>query len=83
MRRYFNHIKTKEPHERRKHAMHLSGVFVGALFVLWVATFSMRIAAPPQSGDIDPLQTAAVANATSLDQSQARLEVSTTSVYSY
>jgi hypothetical protein len=83
MKRYIDHIKTKEPHQRRKHAMQMSGAIVGVLFVAWLATFSTRLGAPAQSGDTDPTQTASAANATLLDQGQAQLEVSTTSVYSY
>lgn len=83
MKRYIEHIKTKEPHQRRKHAMHISGAFVGVLFVAWLATFSTRLGAPAQSPDTDPSLTASAANATLLPVGAAQLEVSTTSVYSY
>lgn len=82
MKRYVEHIKTKEPHERRKHAMQLSGIFVAVLFVVWVATFSARLGAPAQSPDTNPTQAAAAANATTLPAGASQLEVSTSSVYS-
>ncbi len=83
MRRYIEHIKTKEPHERRKHAVQLSAVFVGMLFFAWLATFAGRLSLVPPSPDSDPTQVAAVANSTMLPQGAAQVEVSTTSVYSY
>lgn len=93
MRRYIEHVKSKEPHERRKHAMQLSGVLVGLFFVAWVATFASRLGMPVDGGSTNPPagsgQTAAAANATMLNQDQsstsgaAQLEVSTSSVYSY
>lgn len=87
MKRYIEHIKTKEPHHRRKHAMQLSGAIVGVLFVVWLGTFSMRLGTPGESTEADPSassgQTASAANATMLPSGAAQLEVSTTSVYSY
>lgn len=83
MKRYIEHIKTKEPHQRRKHAMQMSGAIVGVLFVAWLATFSTRLGAPGTLADADPSQTASAANATLLPAGAAQLEVSTTSVYSY
>ncbi len=83
MRRYVDHIKSKEPHERRKHAVQLSGGIVALLFVVWLGTFSMRLGTPAESADTDSSQTASAANSTMLPSGAAQLEVSTTSVYSY
>lgn len=85
MKRYIEHIKTKEPHERRKHAMQLSGTLVALLFVAWLASFGARLGAPADAGNTagDSSQTASAANSTTMQDGQAQLEVSTTSVYSY
>lgn len=80
MRRYIEHMHSKEPHERRQHAVRMAGVITGGLFVLWLGTFSVRLAPQLQvAQEGDPSLTAAAA--ASMLQNQARLEVSTTSVF--
>lgn len=95
MRRYIEHIKqTRAPHERRTHAMQVAGVLTAAVFAVWLGTLSLRLG----SGDAvaqddgsstligsapDAAQTSLSASAAQSSQDgKARLEVSTTSVYS-
>ena len=44
MRRYFEHIKTKEPHQRRTHAMQIAGVITALVALGWLATLGVRLA---------------------------------------
>ncbi|MSR70533.1 hypothetical protein EXS62_00630 [Candidatus Kaiserbacteria bacterium] len=81
MRRYIQHIKdTKVPHERRQHAMKISGILTAALFAVWVGTLGVRLASQPEATLTDNSLSAAAANAQV--QNGPHLEVSTTSVYS-
>ncbi len=43
MRRYIEHVQSKEPHERRQHAMRLAGAVTAAVFVVWVTTLGLRL----------------------------------------
>lgn len=79
MRRYIEHMQSKDPHERRVHALRVASVITGGVFAVWLATLGGRlstdtIAAEPQSD-----QAAAVVQAA--QSSGPRLEVSTTSVF--
>ena len=44
MKRYLEHIKSKSPHERRTHAMQLSGGIVVVVFIIWLSTLGLRFA---------------------------------------
>ena len=80
MKRYFEHIRnTKAPHERRLHAMQISGVITAALFVVWAGTLGLRLATPADEQGADGSQTAAAAAAQA--QNGPQLQVSTTSMY--
>lgn len=70
-------MQTKEPHERRRHALAVAATLTALVFVLWVVTLGVRmnnhqVAAQEQSA------AAAAADAAT----QAQLQVSQTSVYS-
>jgi hypothetical protein len=43
MKQYLDHIKSKEPHERRQHAMQLAGAVTAAVFLVWITTLGMRL----------------------------------------
>ncbi|OGC79277.1 hypothetical protein A2852_01240 [Candidatus Adlerbacteria bacterium RIFCSPHIGHO2_01_FULL_54_23] len=37
-------MKSKDPHERRAHAMHMAGGMTAIIFVVWLATLGARLA---------------------------------------
>jgi hypothetical protein len=43
MKKYIEHIKTKEPHERRQHAMQIAGAVTTAVFLVWITTLGLRL----------------------------------------
>ena len=43
MKKYFDHIGSKEPHERRQHAMRISGVITAMVFAVWITTLGLRL----------------------------------------
>ena len=43
MKKYFDHIKTKEPHHRRQHAMQIAGAVTAAVFLVWITTLGLRL----------------------------------------
>jgi len=43
MKQYLDHIKSKEPHERRQHAMQIAGVVTAAVFAVWITTLGFRL----------------------------------------
>jgi hypothetical protein len=79
MRRYIEHMRQKDPHERRTHALRVASVVTGAVFVVWVATLGARLAGPSQEVALEGDQTAAVVQAQ--PKTGPHLEVSTTSVF--
>lgn len=81
MRRYLEHIKnTREPHQRRQHAMQVATVLTGGLFVLWLGTLGVRLATRDQIAQ-SPDQSLTAAAAAAGNQLEAQLQVSTTSVF--
>ena len=87
MRRYIEHIKSKEPHEQRRHALGVAGIVAGVFALAWVATLPARLGAISASEASDPntdySQAAAVAGAQAAQsQGAPGVEVATTSVYS-
>jgi hypothetical protein len=89
MRRYIEHIRdTRDPHQRRMHALRLSGSVTAVVFALWLGTLGVRLAGPDtvatEDGTVTPVQndTLQAAAAASKNNKGAYLEVSTTSVYS-
>lgn len=44
MRRYIEQLHTKDPHERRAHAMRVALGITGAIFFVWITTLSVRLA---------------------------------------
>jgi hypothetical protein len=52
MKKYFEHVMQQETHERRNHAMQISGILTVLLFVGWLATLGWRIMTPaPATND--------------------------------
>jgi hypothetical protein len=45
MRRYIEHIKAKEPHERRASAMRWALLCTAGLFFVWITTLGVRLTA--------------------------------------
>lgn len=43
MKKYFDHINSKEPHERRQHAMQIAGVVTAMVFAVWITTLGFRL----------------------------------------
>jgi hypothetical protein len=43
MKKYFDHIQSKEPHERRQHAMQIAGVVTAMVFAVWITTLGFRL----------------------------------------
>jgi hypothetical protein len=63
MKRYFDHIQTKEPHERRQHAMRLAGAVTAAVFAVWITTLGLRLGGSGQLAQDDGTQTSLSASA--------------------
>jgi hypothetical protein len=42
MRRYIEHVKAKEPHHRRQHAVQVAGLLTAVAFVVWITTLPLR-----------------------------------------
>ena len=49
MKRYFEHIKSKTPHDRRQHAMKVAGLLTAVAFVVWITTLGVRFAGTYQA----------------------------------
>jgi len=81
MKRYIEHIKnTRTTHQRRQHAMQAAGAITATLFAVWLGTLGVRLASPTDVAQTaDSVQTASVANA--IQNGEAQLQVSTTSVF--
>ena len=83
MKRYIEHIKnTRTTHQRRQHAVQVSGVLTAALFAVWLGTLGVRLTSPSdvaQTTDDIGAQTASVVSA--VQSGEAQLQVSTTSVF--
>ncbi len=81
MRRYIEHIKnTHTTHERRQHAMRVSGGITLALFAVWLGTLGIRLTSQTevaQSPDTSLTASAAAA----VQSNEPQLQVSTTSVF--
>ncbi len=81
MKRYINHIKdTHTTHERRQHAMQVSGVITGTLFAVWLGTLGYRLTTNEVVAQ-SPDQSLTAAAAASTENKGPQLEVSTTSVF--
>ena len=46
MRKFIEHMKQRPPHERRLVAMRIAAGVTGVIFVGWMATLGVRLAAP-------------------------------------
>ena len=80
MRRYIEHIQTKDPHERRAHALRIAGALTAVVFVGWVGTLGLRLAnAGLATEEGVPSQTASVLMGVSPQDFMSGLEVASTS----
>jgi hypothetical protein len=43
VKKYFDHINAKEPHERRQHAMRIASVVTAMVFAVWITTLGFRL----------------------------------------
>jgi hypothetical protein len=83
MRRYIEHIKnTREPHQRRTHAMQVAGLLTGTLFAVWLGTLGYRLTAQTEIAS-SPETSLTASAASAVPNSQPHLQVSTTSVLNY
>jgi hypothetical protein len=81
MKRYIEHIKnTRTTHERRQHAMQVSGLITGTLFAVWLGTLGYRLTAQTTLAE-SPDTSLTAAAAASTENKGPQLEVSTTSVF--
>ncbi|MBX4192093.1 hypothetical protein KW798_01255 [Candidatus Parcubacteria bacterium] len=77
MKRYIEHLKTKEPHERRAHALRGAVLVTAALFFVWITTLSVRLAVMGQTNQ--PGSSDQLANVIGGEYAPNTLEVATTS----
>lgn len=84
MKRYIEHIQTKDPHERRQHALRIAGALTAVVFVGWLGTLGLRLAGGNvASEEAASNQTAAVLMGVSPDELFGGLEVASTSYRGY
>ncbi len=86
MRRYIEHIKNNHStHQRRQHAMRISGVITATLFAVWLGTLGTRIASQEEEVAAVPEtsnETLSASAAAAVPKNSApQLQVSTTSVF--
>ncbi len=79
MRRYLEHMHSREPHERRKHALHVATIVTSLVFVGWAATLGMRLGGDSVVAQ-EETNTQSAAAIQAVERSGPRLEVSSTSV---
>ena len=63
MKKYFDHIRTKEPHHRRQHAMQIAGVVTAMVFAVWITTLGLRLGSSTQLAQDEIDQTSLTAAA--------------------
>jgi len=82
MKRYFNHMEQKTPHERRQHAMRVAGVVTTLVFVGWIGTLGMRLNSltVAKEGEAPKTQLANIISSVEVRQTNT-LEVATTTQY--
>ncbi len=82
MKKYFKNMQQRPPHERREAAFRIAAAITGVIFLGWVATLGVRLAAPApkvaQQSSFER-QVASVFSAFGGGDKQNTLEVSTTS----
>jgi len=76
--KYVEHILSKEPHERRRHALAWAAALTAVFFVAWIVTLGPRINSDAAARTAEDQQQAA-ANAATMTQ----LHISPDSVYGY
>ncbi|MEK7613138.1 MAG: hypothetical protein AAB449_03275 [Patescibacteria group bacterium] len=75
MKRYIEHMHTKEPHERRAHAMRVALLATAALFFVWMTTLGVRLASQNPAQTADGASSAELANVLSGAYAPNTLEV--------
>lgn len=79
MKRYFEHMQTQEPHDRRQHAMRIAGATTVAVFAIWITTLGFRYGTGSSTLAEDENQTSlTAATSQSIYGGQNQLIVSTT-----
>lgn len=63
--RYIAHLHAKPAHHRRRFSMQLSAIITIAVFLVWLSTLGMRLAASAGESAFDTSQTAAALRAVS------------------
>lgn len=77
-------MQTREPHDRRQHAMRIAGATTVAVFAIWITTLGFRYGGTggTLAGEENPNQTSlTAATSQSLFGEENRLIVSTTTGY--
>ena len=84
MRRYFAHMKTKTPHERRRHAAGVAGALTTMITIGWLMSLGYTTPTTTTIAQDKPSDISQLAGVFSLfsNPKEPSLEVSTTSVYS-
>lgn len=78
MKKYFDTIKAKEPHERRQHAMQIAGVATAMVFAVWITTLGFRLSSGQTQLAEDSTQTSLTAAAAQSYSGQSQLYVAST-----
>jgi len=84
MKRYFDHIKTKSPHERRQHAMQVACGASVLIALIWLTSLgfqAQRNAPQTVSANQDQTQVANVASSLPNVDTSSGIQVATTSVF--
>ena len=84
MKRYIEHMQTKDPHQRRTHAMQVAGALTAVVFVVWITTLGFRLTTSGgEEGSTGGSSQAASVITGAYAPTNGGLEVSTTSYLSY
>ena len=60
MKKYLEHMHTKDPHERRTHALQIASALTAVVFVVWITTLGYRLATPQGQEQNNSSQAASV-----------------------
>ena len=82
MSKYLEHIRSKDPHDRRQHAMQLSSGILAIVFLVWITTIGWRFSQIPAQSPNDSTNQQLANIASGASNGQATLLVATTSQYS-
>jgi hypothetical protein len=84
IKKYLDHVYSKEPHDRRQHAMQIAAGITGFALVVWVTTLGVRFAmTPEQLAAQNADSSAQVASVVDSQQGNATLLVATSTDSAY